>query len=62
MTFRSFGEKIKISIKEVSQELIEISIESKPKVWWASADYGKSYENVEVLSEYVRATLPTGGH
>lgn len=59
ISFRSFGEKMKFSIKEVSPKLMRLSIESKPRFWGTSADYGKNYENVEVVSGYVRTVLPT---
>lgn len=60
-SFRSFGEKIYFYIKEVSPELMKLSIESKPRLWGTSADYGKNYENIEVVYSHIRAELPTEG-
>ena len=59
MSFRSFGEKLKISLKEISPNLIEVCIESKPKIFWATSDYGKSYENIEIINTHLKATLQT---
>ncbi|MCQ3829161.1 hypothetical protein HXX02_06865 [Microbulbifer elongatus] len=61
ITFRSFGENIQIALKEVAHKSVTISIESKPRIWGTTADYGKNYENAEIISDYVKASLPTEG-
>ena len=59
VSFRSFGEKLNFYIKEVSPELMKLSIESKPWFWGTSVDYGKNYENIEIVCSHIRAELPT---
>lgn len=60
ISFRSFGEKLMISIKEISPQLMEVCIESKPSFLGTTVDYGKNFENIEVISAYVTDVLPTG--
>lgn len=59
MTFRSSGEKIKISIKKKSINSLKIYVESKPKLWGARIDFGKNFENIEIIVAHIVSVLTT---
>ncbi len=57
MTWKSFGEAISISIQNVSPETVSIRIKSEPAVKTTLVDYGKNYQNVEAIIDYLEALI-----
>ncbi len=47
MTWKSFGEDILITIREMDENLTQIRIASRPSLFITWVDYGKNSENVE---------------
>ena len=47
VSFRTWGENIAITVAPSSNGGAELTIESKPRFFGTTIDYGKSYENVE---------------
>jgi len=50
MSFASFGEDIKLTIKELDKVAVEIHISSRPAFRYTLLDYGKNFRNVEQIS------------
>ncbi|MBD9469213.1 hypothetical protein [Pseudoxanthomonas sp. PXM01] len=47
VTFRTFGEVMSITAVPSDADSAELTIQSKPRFWGTTIDYGKNYENVE---------------
>ncbi|WP_027340627.1 hypothetical protein [Halonatronum saccharophilum] len=54
LSWESFGEQIKISIKNVNSNRVEINISSKPSWEETKVDYNKNYNNVKKISTYLK--------
>jgi len=57
-SWRSFGEKIQVSVKEASPLEALVEVNSRPRWPLTLADYGRNFENVETICEHL--TTPTG--
>ncbi len=55
MTWRSFGEVIKISTQSLGDNETLIEIKSSPFIPTAIIDYGKGLENVETIVSYIKS-------
>ena len=51
-SWKSFGEKIQIRIHELQNGLTEVLVESKPRLWFTVADYGKNLETPFISGNY----------
>lgn len=56
-TWRSFGEKIEFKLIKTNEEDIETIYTSAPIIGWTLADYGKNYDNINIISEYLRGEV-----
>ncbi|KAA9341021.1 hypothetical protein [Adhaeribacter soli] len=54
-SWKSFGEKVQIRINELQNGLTEVLVESKPRLWYTLADYGKNLENTLYLRKLLAA-------
>jgi hypothetical protein len=54
-SWKSFGERITISLHETAAETTAITIESAPTVTTTMVDYGKGYQNVETVLDQLKA-------
>lgn len=55
ITWRSFGEIVKISAKSLGDSETLIEIKSSPFIPTAVIDYGKGLENVETIVSYIKS-------
>lgn len=55
ISWRTFGEVIKISAKSIGDSETLIEIKSSPFIPTAVIDYGKSLENVETIVSYIKS-------
>lgn len=56
ISWRSFGERLIISLKEDKESLTVIKVESAPALRLAMVDYGKNLENVEKFFSLMKVT------
>lgn len=54
LSFKSWGERVSIVSKNISENLFEYKISSKPKVPTTFIDYGKNLENVQAIERILR--------
>lgn len=52
-TWRSFGEHIEFKLIKTNEEDIETIYTSAPIMGWTLADYGKNYDNIDIISKYL---------
>lgn len=57
ITWKSFGEVIKISTQDLGNNQTLIEIKSSPFIPTAIIDYGKGLENVETIVNYIESEL-----
>ena len=57
MTWKSFGEVIKISTQSVDNGKTLIEIKNSPFIPTNVIDYGKGLENVETIVNYIKSEL-----
>jgi len=53
MTFRSVGEIVTMRIESEGKEVCVLELFSKPWLGTTQVDYGKNFENVELICEFV---------
>lgn len=57
MSWKSFGENIKISTQNLADNKTLIEIKSSPFIPTTMIDYGKGLENVETIVSYIKSEL-----
>jgi len=54
MTWRSWGDEIRLDAREVGAQRTEVEVSSRPAVRTTLIDYGKNLENVETLAGFLK--------
>ena len=57
INWKTFGDKINVAIESYKLDIVKVTIESKPKVWGTTMDYGKNFDNVEIISKHLNNTF-----
>lgn len=52
-SWRSFGEIITIHLRQATDNLVEIEVNSRPSVRTTLVDYGKNWNNVKAISDFL---------
>jgi len=55
INWKTFGDKIKITFQEKDKNHISLTINSKPRMPGTIVDYGKNFDNVEIIMAYLAA-------
>ena len=58
VSFRSLGEIVSIQLRELGARSVELQVRSKPWFWGTSIDYGKGFENVEIIRAELAGRIP----
>lgn len=54
MTWKSFGEKIMLTVSPAGKNLCKVTASSEPVIWTTIVDYGKNIENIRSIHDSLR--------
>lgn len=55
ITWKTFGDKIEFNLKKIDEDYTEVEFSSRPLVAYTIVDYGKNFDNVQIIEGILKA-------